>query len=335
MRGIMVLFDPDEAYAVRFMQYAERRKLIPFEIQAFTEKEKLARFMQVSRVEILLTAEEGIACAEGKNCLVVRLDGSPQTADGQRGDAMPRVFRYQSVSAILRDVMRIYEEEGRGRVMESGGAAKAQTKIIGVYSPAGGCGKTSFALALGLMLAKEKPALYLNFEPFSGFETLLGTSFSADVTDILYLIKTGRGNVAEKMETVIRNIGELAMVPPAGGGTLSRISAGEWETLLETVRDMARFQAAVIDFAEVPDLYPGILRLCDAVYMPAPDDAVSQAKIHEFETIWQGGTGAEGLIRKLTLEDAGMPDAADNWPYVLPYTQLGAAASRVIRRDGL
>lgn len=333
MRGIMVLFDTDEAYAVRFAQYAGRRRLIPFEIQVFTKKEKLARFMQDSRVEILLTAEEGIALAEGKNCLVVRLagDGAREHAS-EKGSSVHSVSRYQPVSGILREVMQYYEKESRGNAAGKGIAERARTKLVGVYSPVGRSLKTSFALTLGLMLAREKPALYLNFEPFSGFERLLGTTFGHDVTDVLYFIKTGRGDVTGRIDTVLGNIGELSIVPPASGGTLRQVSAGEWEALLETVREMGRFAVAVIDFAEVPDLYPGMLGLCDVVYMPAPGDAFSQAKVLAFEEAWQDGSG---MIRKLVLDGTGLPETADNWPFVLPYTQLGAAAEYVIRRDGL
>ena len=41
--------------------------------------------------------------------------------------------------------------------------------IIGVFSPLGRCLKTSFALALGQILAKERAVLYLNLESYSGF----------------------------------------------------------------------------------------------------------------------------------------------------------------------
>ncbi|MDQ9824849.1 hypothetical protein RFZ44_16190, partial [Acinetobacter sp. 163] len=55
---------------------------------------------------------------------------------------------------------------------------KKTTEILGVYSPVGRCLKTSFALALGQILARERAVLYLNLEEYSGFEELIGKGFA-------------------------------------------------------------------------------------------------------------------------------------------------------------
>ena len=58
---------------------------------------------------------------------------------------------------------------------------KKTTEIIGIFSPLGRCLKTSFALTLGQILAKERAVLYLNMEEYSGFEELMGKGFATMV----------------------------------------------------------------------------------------------------------------------------------------------------------
>ena len=68
---------------------------------------------------------------------------------------------------------------------------KKTTEILGVFSPLGRCLKTSFALTLGQILAKDKAVLYLNMEEYSGFEELLGKGFAHNLSDLLYYVQTG------------------------------------------------------------------------------------------------------------------------------------------------
>ena len=43
-----------------------------------------------------------------------------------------------------------------------------RSRMIGVYSPIGRCGKSSFAFTLGQVLAREEKVLYITLEEFSG-----------------------------------------------------------------------------------------------------------------------------------------------------------------------
>ena len=53
-------------------------------------------------------------------------------------------------------------------------------EVIGVYSPIGRSGKTTFAITLGQVLAKEKETLYINMEEFSALSKIFNKEYSGD-----------------------------------------------------------------------------------------------------------------------------------------------------------
>ena len=78
----------------------------------------------------------------------------------------------------------------------------------------GVCLKTSFALTLGQILAKERAVLYLNLEEYSGFEEMLGKGFAQNLSDLLYFVRQENGNLIYKMNSMVQTINNLDFIPP-------------------------------------------------------------------------------------------------------------------------
>lgn len=78
------------------------------------------------------------------------------------------MYKYQSGDCILQEVMACYciapPQPGLALMGKSG-------LVMGVYSPVGRCGKTSFALALAHMLGKSQAVLFISLEEYSGFQS--------------------------------------------------------------------------------------------------------------------------------------------------------------------
>lgn len=92
---------------------------------------------------------------------------------GDGDGAMPAIAKYRRVSAIVSDILELYAKtQGAG----AGGSGSA-APITVVWSPYGGCGKTTVALAYAAsrVLRGEK-ATYLDLEPFSSTEAFFPES---------------------------------------------------------------------------------------------------------------------------------------------------------------
>ena len=179
---------------------------MPFEVHAFTDKEKLLEYVTAHHVEILLISEHDLeeGCEYPAGQIIVLTDRS--SGNG----LFPNVCKYQSSSQVMREVMEVYGRQCGGIEIDRGVIIKPPMKIAGVFSPVARCGKTSFALALGQNLARVKPTLYLNFEAGSGMKVLLNGSWERDLSDIIYYIRRGEKNIAARLLPLIREQSPLA-----------------------------------------------------------------------------------------------------------------------------
>ena len=120
---------------------------------------------------------------------------------------------------------------------------KKSTSVIGVYSPVGRTQKTSFALTLGQILAKDRAVLYLNLESYSGFEQILGETYERNLSDLLYFVRQENANVIHRLSGMVLPIQNLDYVPPAlSPMDIQCTSCGEWLALFEEiVRSYIRF----------------------------------------------------------------------------------------------
>lgn len=210
-RQILAMMDSEAGYAVSFMEYANRRNRIPFEIRAFTDAAQLRIFLLRHRPAILLVAEKDLTeeLEKWTDGMLIRLTGS-------RTEEENCVFKYQAASSVIREVMRIYGGEdprtpcgqGEGKIL------KRSAKVIGVFSPVGRCMKTAFAVSLGQCLARKKPTILLNLECGSAFSEILHEEYEQDLGDAIYYLRSGEKKPAAKLMTMVRSVGGLDYIPP-------------------------------------------------------------------------------------------------------------------------
>ena len=150
-KSVLAICDAEESYVRRLSDVLSQKSMFPFQIQAFSDPEQLRAFADDQAVEILLIEGASLnpeveSIPQGK--LILLSDGnSPQGKE-----AYPSVYKYQSASRILREVMACYSESEHA-VLPS--VARKELEIIGIYSPVGRTLKTTFAITLGQILSEE------------------------------------------------------------------------------------------------------------------------------------------------------------------------------------
>ena len=88
---------------------------------------------------------------------------------------------------------------------------------MGIYSPIGRCGKTSFSLTLAHMLGKSQGVLFISLEEYSGFSKLVCGGYEQDLSDVFYLYRQGDFNWL-KLKSLILSHGNVDYIPPAAYG---------------------------------------------------------------------------------------------------------------------
>ena len=300
-KNIFAVCDLEVDYALNFMDYLNQKKNIPFEIQAFTTVESLIAYGKNIHIELLLISQK----------------------------AMCRQVQELEIGKIV-----ILSEGVHPPVAFP--VLKKTTVIYGIYSPVGRCLKTSFALTLGQILAKEKAVLYLNLEEYAGFEELMGKGFSQNLSDLLYFVRQENGNLIYKMNGMIQTVNNLDYIPPVRTPEDIRGTEWEdWENLIKEIVSHSSYEVVILDIGGAIDGIFQMLDMCKRIYMPVLTDPVSVSKISQFENLVRIWDYPQILARttKMHLPFHGGNAAPENYIEGLLWSELGDYVREILRKE--
>lgn len=281
-KNILAVCDLEEKYALKLMEYLKLHKGVPFEVQAFTLVDKLMDYGVYHHIDILLVSEK-VVCDEMKELNVDQIFVLSEEKENVNECGFRCIYKYQATENILREVMCYYAEVETP--LHVNRFADKEVEIIGVYSPVKRTLKTSFAITLGQILAKESRVLYINLEEYSGFNSLMKKIYMSDMSDLLYYISQNRKNFIWKLASMVQSIGALDYIPPALSPLdIRRITGKQWVDFLDELRK-CDYDIVILDLGESVDSIFDILKECKRVYTPVKDDAVSCAKIEQYEAL--------------------------------------------------
>lgn len=318
---VLAVYDADPYYADRFADLVNQREQVPFTVIAFTLLPYLMDYAQTNEVEILLISNqvENDVISRIRASLIILLEDG--TADKHK-EQYPSVFKYQSAENVIREIMSCYSKIPAEEIATLLGPASS---IIGVYSPVNRCQKTSFALTLGQLKAKDSKALYMNFEECSGFSEIIGCTHEGNLSDILYYYNQNSYNWV-KLSSVVHSWQGLDYIPPVRyPEDLLQIKAEEITELLLKIAKESIYDVLILDIGQMGKQAAEVLEICDLVYMPIKGDCVSLAKIKEFEEYLEvsGHTALKERLQKLRLPDCIEANKGGQYMEHLLWSELG------------
>lgn len=280
-RKQIAVCDREPDYTFRFAEYANRRGDSVFTVHGFTGCEELEEYAKEYPVDILLIGQDLVKKISQKDGFGQILCLSEEEYREEEGE-YPVIYKYQSCPQVMRRVLNFYAEQtpvSLGLALQKRGI-----KLIGVYSPIGRIGKTSFALALGKELAKQKRTLYLNLEEYSGFSVLYPYGDGWTLSELMYFLKQGKNAFACKLESIVRKLGSLDYIPPLRSPVeLRHIGWKDWERLLEALGKESPYEILILDISGAVNGLFELLGRCDGIYTPIREDEVSGAKLSQYE----------------------------------------------------
>ena len=326
----MAIFDEEKLYVHKMVDYLNSKKAFPFEIHGFTNKKELSEFSEKQEIEILLISETAfnkeVDMSKIRNTIIL-------TEDGNLLKETPNkcIDKYQSAEAIIKETMDYYTglRDAPGSIY----LAKKQPKIIGVYSPVGRSLQTSYSLLLGQFLSRKDKAIYLNFEPFSGFGRIVKSDGKKDITDLIYFLKNNPEKFIYKLESIVQNVNGLDYIPPAFSFIdLELIAVSEWKLLLNQICRGSEYDYIILDLSDnIQGLFE-ILRICDHIYTITKDDGIALAKIEQYEKMLNMTEYADVLnkTRKFRFPIfRNLPIGIEQ----LPLSEMAEYVNKIIRED--
>ena len=333
---ILAVCDPEKEYAAKLADYVREHGNIPMDIHMFTGLSELVEFMKNQPIEVLLISSELIRDDMPEwsaGTIIILRDNHEMKSNGR----YPGVYKYQSAREILREVMIHYGEKEEP-VSADERILKPACKVVGVYSPVGRCFKTSLAVAMGQILAADKPVLYINIEDFSGLAQILHETFERNIGDLIYIMRQGEADLMSRMSAIVGHIAALDFIPPCTcGQELRSVTPEEWHRLLREITVRSSYEVVIIDLGNGLAHLEDLLTECDMIYMPVLNDGWSGAKVSAFEDYLKlsGAERAAGKIRQIQMHIADLPENRDRYLQQLVWSDVGDYARECIRRDGL
>ncbi len=331
-KSILAICDVEKSYACNFMEYINQKRSVPFEIQAFTNTGSLLECGSREEIDILLISDKAM-CSQVKELSIENIVILSEGVHDPRLDQYPSVYKYQSSDQVIREVMACYGKE----VLEaqSPSAAGRRMELIGVYSPLGRSLKTSFALTLGQVLARDRATLYINLEEFSGFEALFQKNFRHTLSDLLYYIRQENSHVAYQLPSMVETVNNLDFVPPVVTPVdIWGTSPKQWEQLLDELMLHSTYEVVVLDVGQGVQEWYRLLNRCRKIYMPVLSDFISQGKLKQFEKLLRVWKQDELLDKIQKVKPPFYGSLGDGADYVeqLAWSQLGDYVKSVLQK---
>lgn len=289
--NILIICGSDTEYIRRLQENLAAKKDFPFQVDCITDLSKLGKGIKKAGAEILLAEREWY-----ESCQKISEEGILiLLKEEEMEENVTGIYKYQSGEKIKKEILKIYSEEN---TVHGELSAKKKSQIIGFYSPVKRCYQTSFAMTLGMLLAREKSVLYINLETYSGMEVLSEGREERDITDLIYFMLSGTENLIYKLKSmVLKKNGMDYIVPAMSFEDLMSVKEEDWLKLIKILRESSGYDYILLDMSEGVQGLFSLLEKCRMVYMLTKKDELAKAKICRYEQLMQR-SDREEIMRK-------------------------------------
>ena len=316
MRKIVAVMDDDSVYARKLAEYLNEKGTLGMKCICFSGFGEL-RGMKDTRAVIVLNGKENDEAGTDGACTRAAAEGAVNiilSSSRIVRSGAPAVFKYDKAENILRRILAIYAENDEGEMSR---IPRDRARITAVASPVGRCGKTEFALTLGLMLSEEgeemqRKVLMISLDEYAGVFRFLAAEAVSDMSDVIYAFRQNARTWA-RLEHCIYDFGNLRYIPPVRyARDIMEISAEDFAALISVLCTEGGFDEIILDIGSYGKRGTELLELCDVIYLPLLPDAASRCKVDEyFEELENAGrSDIAGRIRKVDMPESGAdPDS--------------------------
>lgn len=280
------------------MNYLKVHPQLPYEIVVFTEAVALEEYIHAGNVEIILSGDEEVLQIATQSSVrrVLQLLEEPEMTEAENNYC--RIFKYQSAAHILKEMTNYC----LGNVNSETNALSKQggAKILGIYSPVGRCGKTTFSLSLAQVLGKGNKVLYINLEEYSGLTEGVLREGLTSLSEIMYLFRRGTGGLADKINEATVKEGNFNYISPMPyPEDVAEVMTEEWKEFLRFLAMQMSWDYIILDLGNLILKSYMLFDVMDEIYIPEIEDAMGKRKLRAFiEAMSAMGRGI--LLEKIT-----------------------------------
>lgn len=255
----LVAADSSADYLRRLSNVLSRSETVQWSITMYTDRRLFLQEISSVPCDILLFSAgmyDPSLKRTGFRLGVLLAD--PDEDGGFSAEGFQSIRKYQRISEIQRLLLELYAEVSPTENIYSG--QNQGTKLTVFYSPAGGTGTTSAAIAYaGKLALGGKRALYLDLQNVSSHDAFFGPSDLKGVSELF--AKLGSGiNMAAKIQSLLQTDPATGLLHIRGFDNLvdfEAVTADDMTSLLTVLRSCGLFDHIVADIS--PYLSPAAM----------------------------------------------------------------------------
>ncbi|GHU93287.1 hypothetical protein FACS1894208_02510 [Clostridia bacterium] len=279
MKIQLLIATSDKDYANHLSGVLAENHTESFDVTVCSVAERLetlltARSFDVALLDPTLIPESGVGSVR-----LPLLLWDTSESDGNIGVSFGKIRKYQRISRLSSDILEEYSKAAVG--IANFGSGKA--RITAVWSPTGGVGKTTTALAYATQKAVDGGKItYLDLEYFSSTTVYFPESGKSISTVFEHL----GGNPSLLLKAIAlkdSGSGITYFSPPNNYDDMNELTVDDIEALVASASDIS--DELVIDLPSVCDVRcRKILETADAVYIVTDGSKIASLKLQQFVT---------------------------------------------------
>jgi len=247
-----------------------------FSVGICSSKEKLDDILSAKRYDVVIGEHDWISSFNTQSVKLVLSLWNEQSLSGVN-ESIVKVRKYQRISTIVSDILEHYATIASG--LSKFGTERG--KIVAVWSPAGGTGKTSVALSYATRkVSQGLTATYLNLEHFAGTTAY----FSGEGKSISSLFEKLSSNAEILVKSVRQRdsgSGISYFIPPTNYDDINELTDEDINTLISVCVLDCDF--LIIDLPSICDKRTkSILDSANVILIVSDGSKVAEAKINIF-----------------------------------------------------
>lgn len=281
MKIKLALFLADTNYAKNFEDHLKKYFSDKLELYIYSNKDSLKNGLTSGKTDILIL-DEGTADAMkmvGEEVLVIFLVAEAE------GVFLNEISKYQRIENIYKILLNLYADRKINNDIYKDVFRK--TLIYAFQSVNGGAGATTIALSCAKNLVlKDKRVFYLNMEELESTYLYMDTDGSYSMDDVLFALKSKRGNLDMKIESAVRQSkdGIYYFYPCTNLYDMKEITAEDIRMLIHSLTVSERYDVILIDqriCVDIPEVE--LMQLADKLFWVSNGTAISKCKFMRAE----------------------------------------------------
>lgn len=242
------IVDCDADYTDGLSNYIAVNFREDFDILTYSKIEYLQTYCETNlNLDVVLATEENVdeKIVDYAKMVILLSDGNTHPSKIVKY----AINKYQLPKTIVNQIKEYYSAVDPFVLTSSG---EGVCKLIGIFSPSGGVGKTQLAIGLAIeRVARGMSALYLNLESIPSIDAFLPCHKEHSLSKVLYTLKNG-GNLAmsfDAVKAVDPQTGVEYFTAPESLIDLEEVSLDEFETLFQMIKQSTQYDYVFIDLS--------------------------------------------------------------------------------------